>query len=246
MQGMFWLAPHIFVCVKSNYFVVLDTKRDATIVLDRGEFGSLAGFINGWPASRSMETADRSGDVQPSPGVQRLLEEMVSSDMLVRDERSGKAANPIRFAHPTLPLCDAYEAKRPILRVRDVSRFILAVCIATLLLRRGSTQELIRRCQRRRDVIGLAINQHPLDVKRAREQVRIFQRLAPLMTKRAREGTIELFALWEFLTARGIGTEIVFGVAVNPLSLHSWLQSDEFALSGPPEATIAFTPILVM
>lgn len=71
---------------------------------------------------------------------------------------------------------------------------------------------------------------------------RAARRLVPL----APNCMTDSFALSAFLAARGIRSDLVFGVKLDPFAAHCWLQNDEAILNDAADTVSDFTPILAV
>lgn len=104
-------------------------------------------------------------------------------------------------------------------------------------LRRRGLETATEEARRRKPPVGSGS-----DLELHLANFRAARRLVPL----APNCLTDSFALSAFLAARGIRSDIVFGVKLDPFAAHCWLQNDEAILNDAADTVSDFTPILAV
>lgn len=212
------LPDHLGVCEIDGRVLMLDLRRDRYLELDPGSSSTM----RSWRAG--------CGDPADDPGLLRLVER----GMLV----------PAGVGEPACRTACKVPVKSLIGRAPppDRSAWTVVPEIAVALWR---TRRLLKRAGleaaasdiRRRKATATAGDPlfHLSRFKAAR-------RLVPLTPNCLTDS----LALAAFLSRRGVRSDLVFGVKLNPFAAHCWLQNDDAVLNDAADCVATFTPILVV
>lgn len=216
------LAPHVSYGVIGCRAVMLDLAADRYLLLGEAEAAVLAALA----AS------------EPPPSL--ALVETLLARRLIRAGR-GEAIMPVDQPPPLMSALEAdggsggvssWEAIASVARARLSLRFLgLARTVSRW---RAFRMLCIRRAKRQH---GLA-----LDDAKAAAVARGFAE-ARIAVPARRLCVPDSLALARCLWRRGLAADVYFGVQLDPLLAHSWVQSDSLVLSDPLNIAADYTPV---
>jgi hypothetical protein len=231
----YWLSPHVHVCLTADGAVLLDLRRDKYLGIGREHTAMLGAVIVGWPAG--VEAG-----LVPSPGVEKLLQQMVSTGLLTHDPQLGKEARCPDIGHPSVTLMVTDLDHRPRTSARDALRVSMAAARARTLLKWRSLESVVARVRERKQRSATG----ELDLHAARPLVEAFLYWRPLFFTSKDECLFDSLVLLELLARHRLYPDWLFGVSTRPFRAHSWVQAGACVLNDLPERVARFTPILAV
>ncbi len=245
----FHLAPDVHACATAHGCVILDLKRDRYLGFGLEESELLAGVVEGWPdAAWTGETRFSAlPSIQaPNKGALQLCESLLGDGLLTRQRQETVGtlrADRIDMKADFVSVGDELEVRGHI-RWGHVASFAVAYFAAWYSLQwrpLASTVALVRRKKMRN--LGTS---ELSDVVRMARLVDIFRRLRPFVFAAEGHCLLHALTLVKFLDRYRFHPEWVIGVATQPWSAHSWVQSGKYLLDTNPEKVGEYTPILVV
>lgn len=212
------LPDHLGVCEVDGRILMLDLRRDRYLELDPGSSSTM----RRWRAG--------CGDLADDPGLLRLIER----GMLV----------PARAHEPACWTACKVPGKSLIGRAPPPDRSACTVVpeIAVTLwrtrrrLRRAGLEAAVSDIRRRKDIATAG------DLLPHLSRFKAARRLVPLTPNCLTDS----LALATFLSRRGVRSDLVFAVKLDPFAAHCWLQNDDAILNDAADTVATFTPILVV
>lgn len=211
------LPDHLGICEVDGRILMLDLRRDRYLALDPGASSAL----RRWRAADGSLT---EADV-------RLLGER---GMLV----AGARAEPPRWTETRVPE-KSLVGQLPRLRSSGWSALpeVAAMLWSTRWrLRRTGLGAVVDEVRRLKSAAGSG---DPLPHLLAFRAARMLLPFKP-------NCLIDSLALAAFLSRRGVGCQLVFGVKLDPFAAHCWLQDDDAVLNDAADSVSTFTPILAV
>lgn len=211
------MPDHLGVCEVDGRIVMLDLRRDRYLELD-----PLTA-----PALRRWRDGDDAFD--DDPGLARLIER----GMLV----PAAGCQPPRWTDATVrarSLLDRAGASSS-RGWRHLPEVAATLWRARQRLRRNGLEAAVEAVRRRKPA-GASADPLPCLL-----QFRAARMLVPLSPN----CLVDSLALSAFLSRRGVRSDLVFGVKLDPFAAHCWLQDDRAVLNDGADSVAAFTPILV-
>lgn len=213
------LPGHLGVCEIDGRVVMLDLRRDRYLQLD----GRTAAAFTRWREAPDGIAAD---DAAVTDLVDRgwlvPLDGAAPSARTLPDVRRRSLIGELPQVPPTLAMFHGVAS---------------AVWHSRRALKRGGLESATEEVKRRKPAVesGSDLRLHLAGFRAAR-------RLVPL----APNCLTDSFALSAFLAARGIRSDLVFGVKLDPFAAHCWLQNGEAILNDAADTVSDFTPILAL
>ena len=236
------LARHMYPCTTEDYGVVLDLRRDRYLAFGRFEMAVLADYVRGWPREQADEA---SGGERPGAGThsaEQIISGLLAQEVLVTDPHRGKVAQPVTCPEPRSSLVGPDLSGRPRLTAGVLCRFLGTIVSARARLRCQSIESVVASVARRRARSGIVGR----DIGEAREWVRAFMFLRPVLFAGPDACVLNALALVDFLAGYGWYPSWVWGVRSTPFSAHCWVQEGQVVLNDLAERVRGYTPILVI
>jgi hypothetical protein len=230
----YWLSSHVSFCRTDDYVVLLDTKANRYMGVASDEFDALTDHIVGL----------QSGNVAsplPQSDVLRFVEDLVTRGILTAERSKGRVAAPVSIEPPRTTLIDGYVDVEGPIRARDGGRFIAALATTKYLLRWRTFEHIIERIRSRSGT-----RHENRDLAAIRNQVALFQKLAPFFINRTDSCVFSTLALGDFLHRYQLYPGYVFGVRTLPFCAHCWLQMGSVVINDTVENVGSYTPILAL
>lgn len=211
------LPDHLGVCEIHGRMVMLDLRRDRYLQLD----ARTAAAFKEWQDARERNPADDAG-----------LLELVERGWLVR---AGDAAACGRSVPAVRPKSLIGELPNVAPTTRIFRGVVSALWHSRRALKRRGLEAAVEEARRLKPAPGLET-----DLRLHLAGFRAARRLVPI----APNCLIDSFALSAFLAARGIRSDLLFGVKLVPFAAHCWLQNEQAILNDAADSVSDFTPIL--
>lgn len=226
------LADHLRAAVVDDEVVLLD--------LHRGRYFGLKGR-HSTIVIRAMCSNHRETD-RDDPEERTLVEPLLRNGILTAAPPNGSARlqalpppDPSPSGHMPAP-----DAK---IGPLDVVRFLVAVSLAALWLRRRSLDAIATAVQ---DLMRQGRSGAKADEGALARAVAAFDRLRPLVFTSRDQCLFDSLALAVFLGRQGLVANWVIGVSIRPFKAHAWIQDRSDVLNDVPENVRRFTPILIV
>lgn len=216
---MLWrVLPHATACVASDKLFLLDIRQDRYFRVPAAATGEMLAWL------------DRNyAGVVPKAVTDTLLRARIlrRGDPEPTNVLRERVTIPANLAQPD---AQGAAAGHPI-------RVAMSVAGMRLSLRAFSLNHILTGIQTRgplpRRGLGALAEAHAFE--RARRMVPI-----------ARNCLLDSLALERWLARRGMGSQLVFGIAPEPFAAHCWLQTPEAILNDSFDHVSGFTPILAI
>lgn len=213
------LPGHLGVCAIDERVVMLDLRRDRYFQLDRRTASAF---------TRWQEAPDGS------PADDDAVTDLVERGWLVPLDG---AAAPVRPVPDIRRRSLIGELPHVPTDFATFGRVLSALWRSRRALRRRGLEAAAEEARRRKPPAGSGSD---LDLHLA--AFRAARRLVPL----APNCLTDSFALSAYLAARGIRSDLVFGVKLDPFAAHCWLQNEEAILNDAADTVGDFMPILAV
>ncbi|NML08058.1 lasso peptide biosynthesis B2 protein [Sphingomonas sp. G-3-2-10] len=218
---MFWrILPHATACVASDKLFVLDVRQDRYFRVPAGPAPEMLAWLNrnyaGVTPKGVLYTLSRA----------RILRAGDPDPINVLRERVSIPSGLMQID------ASAIGDGRPF-------RVALRVASARVALHTLSLNRILTGLRSRSPLPDPDDPRSPLVEAFAFERAR---RMVPI----ARNCLLDSLALDHWLASRGIGSQLVFGIAPEPFAAHCWLQTRHSILNDSYDHVSGFTPILAL
>jgi hypothetical protein len=226
---MRYLLPnYVHFCMTDSGIVFLNLRKDKYIGLPADTCDSFDAIADGTkPLSATAAT---------------LACELCDRDLLTTDPLAGRVPQPASVPRVRLSLadddCDADVS------LIDACTLLRAWITAKTILRLGSLEWVVRRVKTRRDRGLLCGTRVPFDAERARELLKVFRRLRPLIYSATDQCILDSLTLLELFAANDFFPAWIFGVMTRPFLAHCWVQHEDVVLLDTVTRARMFTPIM--
>jgi hypothetical protein len=228
MNNEVLVAADVYFCVTQDHGVFLDLKRDAYSAV------ALA------PGALTVEA-----------GLEQHTVELFGAGLLTDDLAGSPLDRFESLKRPSEHLFNPFfqrgfgltgeDAKRPALGASEWTRFFAACQTAAHSLTRRTLHQTVSAVRARK----AATRAQELDLDRLRSDAAIFFRLRPWFP-RSYLCLFDALALLEFLAARRLYPDWIFGVQAQPFGAHCWVQADKVLVNEGLEYANQFTPIMTV
>jgi hypothetical protein len=232
-QRQYLLQPHVHMCISEDTAIFLDLENDSYYGLPPDQTKILALLLQGLPTSLA--------EVQDSAAF-GIAVELESQGLLTQNANVGKTARQIHLPLVDRNLCTASDIRLQSTRTSDILRFTKAFIVAKNAMRPRHIGRAIRSLMLRKSN-RTAANADP-SVTRSRTAN--FHALRPFFYTAKDHCLLDALTCVQFLNSYDIFPTFAIGVRADPFLAHSWVQIEHCLLSGSPEYTRTFTPILVV
>jgi hypothetical protein len=218
------LPDAVYVCFTSDGGVFLDVRNDRYYGVDERAGRTL----------RAMLTEGSDAD-----SITRdVAKDLVDRGLLTTVAARGRAFRPVTVAPAQASLVNLVTDDRPMLKLVDMVRFLVACVRMAFVLRAGSLEralEFLRRTTVR--------NPTAIDQEEVQRRVRVFRYLRPLVYASRDRCLYDSLVFSYFLRMNRIPSTLVIGVKTMPFAAHCWVQAGDRVVNGTPEFVRAFVPI---
>jgi hypothetical protein len=225
------LADHMRACVVDDQVVLLDLERSRYFAL-KGRHSRIV-----------RQALDASDSTTPAFGIEEssLVEPLLRKRILTTaPPQRTECARPLEAAASSPEWQEQVRGAN--IQLRDLSRFLFAVSLAALWLRRRSLDSIAASVHDLHRPAG-GVAEQGVRLQRA---ITVFDRLRPLVFTSRDKCLFDSLALAVFLRRQGLTASWVIGVSIRPFTAHSWIQDRSEVLNDVPENVRRFTPILVV
>ncbi len=231
---MYRLPSHVFACLTNEAVIFLDLRRNKYVGVRAAVVDAISTLLDpGGSTRHGFDSVERSNE-----GIEGLIQ----NGLLLHSSDAGKAVDPPRLHHASVPLLPEDMPDVVTIRAGDVLLFARAVLAAHFQLKTRSLEAVVTAGRRRRTSAAF----RDLDVARTRALVTAFRRLRPFLFAARNACLFDSLALLNFLRLAGIYPHWVFGVRSSPFAAHCWLQQGNTVLNDTPQRVTAYTPIMVV
>lgn len=236
---MYYLQAHAFVCATPRYWVILDSRSDKYLTVDRQLFDSLLPSLHGFAAVREPSNLTSS---ENSTETSALASALLERNILTTDGTLAKHSTAI--AAPSAAAELEHQSARVALStcLRYAPSFLAACWTADHLLQRESIDAIVRRVATRKLKHKRRCS---FDRRTSEVLIHAFDRLRPWYP-RDYLCLFDSLALIEFLAHYRQYPTWIFGVRSDPFYAHCWLQADALLLNDALETTSVYCPIMAV
>ncbi|PHZ83565.1 lasso peptide biosynthesis protein [Paremcibacter congregatus] len=236
LKHRYALAPQVYTCCIEDRCVVYNLRKNDCQLLDAGEKQVLDVL---------MQEDTPPGDVRLSD-LMSALTSLVEKDVLVGRATDG-AETGQRNSFPAVKGdLDSYPFDGiPVIGFGHLYRCLRAVLAVRLALWCHSLEQITVRLARRK-LRAVSRGGGGSSFIKTRDLVEVFRILQVLFYSSRDESLFDSLVLADFLASYGIYPEIVWGVSVDPLSLHVWVQGGEVSYNCPLDHVDDFKPIMAV
>lgn len=234
--SQYWLAAHVYTCVRDDAAVILNTKLDRYFAIEPEHARALAAVVTGWPASNTAP--------MPLHEALPVAEQFENHGFITRCASEGRSAAPPRLTDRSSLIELGSELDGSSLRTRDVVRFLDAYRQVSWALRYRSFEAVVR------DVVDARMRavseESSLNLSHAIELLSVFRRMRGYIFAVRNRCLLHALLLTKFLMRYDQRPTWVIGVRTAPFAAHSWVQHAHFVLDTTPEKVCPYTPILAI
>jgi Transglutaminase-like superfamily len=228
----YFLARDAYACAAGDQLVFLELHSGKYLRIASSSSGALEKRVSGWPATGARKNRPE------------VLQDLLERGVLTTDITRGKEATFARMPTPARALVDVVLSAASRIKLRDVYAFFKAVSVAKRGLGLKNLKPMVDRVRQRKAAAAKPAT--IVDQPYLRGLLEIFDTLRPFAFGTHDVCLLHSVTLLEFLAQYRIFPAWVVGVQTTPFSAHSWVQYEEYVLSGTPTAVEMFTPILVV
>jgi len=226
------LMPHVFVCAREDYVVLMDTEHGKYLAVSGHHSPDLTELIEGWPTPACVQAKILEGAANPKKRdrAESIVSSLLRRGLLTEDCSIGKSAAPIEATMPagTFPIFPLDRSLRPFLRY--LPNFAMACARAHWLRRQKPIARILNRVRKRRRRWTHSV----VDEERLRTLVTAHHHLRPLIYTTHDACFYDSLVLIEFLATYGVDATWVFGVHTRPWIPHCWVQAGNYLLNDSP------------
>lgn len=224
---LYQLPAHLSFCLVADRLVFLDLRRDRYFALDGAADRAFRALITNGGANSGDGPADDRLRLLAERG---LLEEI------------GTTA-PIKAQPDFMPIRSLVESREPAAKAgaAAAAEIFLRLLLVNRALKRGRLETLLSELRERKSRI-------PTDADcaaRAAGLGSVFLATRPFVPV-APNCLSDSLALVGFLLRRGVRSDLVLGVKLDPFAAHAWVQTRDRLLNDRVDGASEFKPVLVI
>lgn len=215
---MFWrILPHATACIATDRVIILDRRQDRYFFLPAAITDAAAQWLS-----------SQAADASPAS-----LDAMLARGAVWKPGDPAPAKDRCEVILPVTLESPAVRVHAGLARHARIDAVLAATWLGLRLLPLAAQLER----QARRSALAMRLDEAEL-----REHVAVFEQ-ARRFNPIKRNCLLDSLALAGWLTSKGHGCRVVFGVAATPFAAHCWLQDDRMILNDHYDRVSRFTPI---
>ena len=232
----FWMRDHVYACIAGD-IVLMDTKKDKYLRVDRSKNHLLARLIHGWPDPGY-------GGISPeatSDELDAVAALLLSKGLITSEFSNGKRATMPSIEYPMEEVALDMTGWRVGVSWHHVARVVVYLISSHMLIR---NQRVDRAIALLRDTAADR-STDACDRRTLWPLVFVYRQIRLWLFSSNRKCLLDSLIMTRFLRAYGVNVSLVFGVSVRPFAAHCWVQQGTTVINGDCEFVRRFTPILV-
>ena len=224
-------------CLSDGHLILLDTKNDRYLFVDRGELSSVLPYIEQHlakvpPEHCQMKARDLS---------KKIINQLLREEIITTEDAYSHVIVQCIIDKPVTPFEHIETDNEP----KILWHHVILAAIA------GLTAHIILRLLPLSKIIGISrqLNSHyyfsDCKLEKIFHIARIYRRLRPILV-RSRICLYDSLAFWLYAVFYGYRPNIIFGVTGDPFDAHCWVQAGGYILNDVPQNIRRYTPIIII
>lgn len=222
-------------CLSGGHLILIDTKKDRYIFIDRSELSSVFPYIEQHLAKAPPEHCQ----IKTKDLSEKIINQLLREEIITTDYDNSHALVQCIVDNPVTPFEHIETDNEPKILWHHVIVAAISGFIAHIILRLLPLSKIIGISQR--------LNAHYYFSDRKLEKslhlARIYRRLRPILV-RSRICLYDSLAFWLYAVFYGYRPNIIFGVTGDPFDAHCWVQAGGYILNDVPQNIRRYTPII--
>lgn len=238
----YYMPSHVHCSIDADAAVFLDLRTDQYHMLLGAKARAFENLLSRAPdLLRRTIRLDCPASKDDQTVTSTMVIELLDNNLLTLETPDRPSAPPTRIPTPDRNLIDAEAPDPTYMRKSDILRLFVSCLIAKFRLK-WTTIESVVSAVERRNRSGATV---PLDLGKARNLVRIYRKLRPLLPM---EFTCldDSLSLLEFLARYHCFPHWVFAIQLEPWAAHCWVQYDSVTFNEDNDVARTYLPVLVV
>jgi hypothetical protein len=237
----YYIANHVHFALRANAAVFLDLRSDRYSMILGPRAQAFKSILFRGADFHMIDASDTSPLPENRALIEAVITELLDSGMLTTDRASAAASTSEQIPLPEESLLDDdHTTGQSSVHAHHVGNFLASCATAKWRLARSSIESIVRTVEQRK---RQRVNGNLVDLRKARNLVRVYNKMRPLLPLDAR-CLFDSLSLLNFLAKYGCFPNWIFAVQLHPWEAHCWVQYGTVAFNQSPDDARTYLPLM--